>query len=140
MDEEILNSLLKRAKGYNYSEVQEEYSVVDGAEPVLVKRKVLEKYCPPDSAALKTYLELNPDSSLSEMSDLELEREKQRLLDELKLLENSGADGIEASPSDDRGQSPALAIPGETSSREDAMAVPALSPPAPKGETDGKKR
>lgn len=93
MDEEILKSLLKRAKGYNYSEVQEEFAVKEDGELSLVKRKVLEKYCPPDSAALKTYLELNPDPSVAEMSDEELERERQRLLEEFKLLENQSANG-----------------------------------------------
>ncbi len=88
-----MKSLLKRAKGYSYSEVQDEYSVGEDGNPVLVKRKVLEKYCPPDSTALKTYLELNPDPSLSQMSDEELEQEKQRLLDELSLQEQKDSEG-----------------------------------------------
>ena len=91
MDEEILKTLLKRAKGYKYSEVQEEYAVRDDGELALVKRKVLEKYCPPDSAALKAYIELNPDRGLEEMSDEELERERLRLLEELKKEQDGGA-------------------------------------------------
>lgn len=84
MDEEILKALLKRAKGYSYNEVQEEFAVKEDGELALVKRKVLEKYCPPDSAALKTYLELNQGASIEDMSDEQLEQEKIRLLNELK--------------------------------------------------------
>ncbi|MDE5600976.1 MAG: hypothetical protein K2J16_00575 [Clostridia bacterium] len=87
MDEEILNALLKRAKGYSYKEVQEEYAVKDDGEIALTKRKVLEKYCPPDSSALKTYMELNGDKDVSELSDEELEKEKMRLLKELEKQE-----------------------------------------------------
>lgn len=83
MDEELINALIKRAKGYSFSEVQEEYSVTDGGEIALTKRKVSEKYCPPDAAALKTYMEICKDGEISEMSDEELEREKHRLLCEL---------------------------------------------------------
>ena len=83
MDEELINALIKRAKGYSFSEVQEEYSVTDGGEIALTKRKVSEKYCPPDTAALKTYMEICKDKDISEMSDEELEREKHRLLCEL---------------------------------------------------------
>lgn len=83
MDEELINALIKRAKGYSFSEVQEEYSVTDGGEIALTKRKVSEKYCPPDAAALKTYMEICKDKEISEMSDEELEREKHRLLCEL---------------------------------------------------------
>ncbi|MCM1306465.1 MAG: hypothetical protein NC037_01170 [Bacteroides sp.] len=84
MDEEILKGLLKRAKGYSYKEVQEEYAVKDDGEIALTKRKVTEKYCPPDSGALKTYMELNGERSLEEYSDEELEKERRRLLAELK--------------------------------------------------------
>lgn len=85
MDEELINALKKRAKGYSFSEVQEEYSVTDGGEIALTKRKVCEKYCPPDTAALKTYMEIFKDEEISLLSDEELEREKHRLL--VKLYE-----------------------------------------------------
>lgn len=84
MDEEILSGLLKRAKGYSYKEVQEEYAVKEDGEIALTKRKVTEKYCPPDSGALKTYMELNGDKRIEEYSDEELESERQRLLAQLK--------------------------------------------------------
>ncbi len=88
MDGEILKALLKRAKGYNYKEVQEEYAVKEDGEIALTKRKVTEKYCPPDSGALKTYLELSEEDGISELSDEELERERRRLLKELEKEEN----------------------------------------------------
>ena len=84
MDEEILSGLLKRAKGYSYKEVQEEYAVKEDGEIALTKRKVTEKYCPPDSGALKTYMELNGERNIEEYSDEELEAERQRLLAELR--------------------------------------------------------
>ncbi len=80
MDEEILSGLLKRAKGYSYKEVQEEYAVKDDGEIALTKRKVTEKYCPPDGGALKTYMELNADKGVEQYSDEELEAERKRLL------------------------------------------------------------
>lgn len=89
MDEELINALIKRAKGYSFSEVQEEYSVTDSGEIALTKRKVLEKYCPPDAAALKTYMEICKDGEIFEMSDEELESEKHRLL--VKLYEEEKA-------------------------------------------------
>lgn len=89
MDEELINALIKRAKGYSFSEVQEEYSVTDSGEIALTKRKVSEKYCPPDAAALKTYMEICKDGEISEMSDEELESEKHRLL--VKLYEEEKA-------------------------------------------------
>ena len=73
MDEELINALKKRAKGYSFSEVQEEYSVSDDGQMSLTKRKVSEKYCPPDTAALKTYMEICRDEELSKMSDEQLE-------------------------------------------------------------------
>lgn len=92
MDEELINVLIKRAKGYSFSEVQEEYSVTDSGEIALTKRKVSEKYCPPDAAALKTYMEICKDKDISEMSDEELEREKHRLLCELYREEQEKED------------------------------------------------
>ncbi len=84
MDEQIVKALLKKAIGYTYDEVQEEYTVTENGDSILTKKKIVKKYCPPDSAALKTYLELSPEKSYTDMSDEELEQEKIRLLDELK--------------------------------------------------------
>ncbi len=102
MDGEILNALLKRAKGYKYKEVQEEYSVKEDGEIALTKRKVSEKYCPPDSGALKTYLELSEENELAELSDEDLEREKRRLLKELEKEENMKKNAAKDSESERR--------------------------------------
>ncbi len=88
MDEEILKGLLKRAQGYTYDEVQEEYQAREDGELVLTKRKVMEKYCPPDSSAIKTYLELCSDMDFDEYTDEELEQEKARLLNQLAQQQN----------------------------------------------------
>lgn len=91
MDEEILNILHMKATGYSRDEVQEEYAVSAEGEMTLVKRKVTGKYYPPDSAALKTYLELLPEKKAEEMSDEELAAERERLLGE--LARSAGAGG-----------------------------------------------
>ena len=84
MDEQIVKALLKKAIGYTYDEVQEEYTIDENGDSVLVKRKIVKKYQPPDSIALKTYLELGLEKSYEEMSDEELQTEKARLLALLK--------------------------------------------------------
>ncbi len=81
MDEEILMTLKKKATGYVADEIQEEYSVKEEGAMQLVKRKVTKKYFPPDSVALKAYIELNEQKgSVQAMSDTELQKEKERLL------------------------------------------------------------
>ena len=42
MDEYLIKSLLKRAKGYRYNEVQEEYSVKEDGDFVLTKKKIVD--------------------------------------------------------------------------------------------------
>ena len=83
MDEELVKALLKKATGYTYDEITEEYIVDEVGQPVLNKKKVTKKYCPPDSGALKAYLELVGESTVENMTDEELKKEKQRLLFEL---------------------------------------------------------
>lgn len=82
MDDELMDTLLKRAKGYTYDEVQEEFAMRDDGEMALVKRKIAKKYCPPDSNALRAYIELTSNKSLSEYSDEELLRERDRIVKE----------------------------------------------------------
>lgn len=84
MEVELIKSLLKRAKGYRYNEVQEEYSVKEDGEFVLTKKKVVRKYCPPDASALKTYMDIAGEQSAASMSDEELENEKQKLIEKIK--------------------------------------------------------
>ena len=84
MDEKIMKTLLKKATGYSHDEIQEEYAVKDEGDIVLTKRKITSKYYPPDSTALKTYIELSSGNNIENLSDDELEKEKQRLLKQLK--------------------------------------------------------
>lgn len=84
MDEELKKTLLKRAKGYKYNEVSEEYCVGEGGEMSLTKKKIVKKYCLPDPAAFKTYMDMCADEDdLSEYSDEKLKEEKNRLLKQL---------------------------------------------------------
>jgi hypothetical protein len=54
---------------------------------VLVKRKVNSKYYPPDTAAIKSVLDMD---ILETLSDEELENEKRRLLTEFANIERKG--------------------------------------------------
>ena len=75
-------ALIKKALGYDATEVVEEYAGGEEGEIKLLKKKVTTKYVPPDTTALKLLLD-DSEKDISEMSDLELETEKKRLL---KLL------------------------------------------------------
>lgn len=83
----LQDALLKKAMGYDSSETVEEYSNSDN-ELTLTKKKVTIKHIPPDTTALKALLELcevqNKEDDLVQLSDQELEQEKQRILKELK--------------------------------------------------------
>lgn len=87
-EDDIKVALLKRAKGYNYNEIINEYSLAENGEYVLSKKKVTKKYVPPDITSAKLYLELtgNLEGDYSSWSDDELLSEKQRL--ENLILEN----------------------------------------------------
>lgn len=83
-DERILNAIRKVALGFSLEEVTEEYGVEDG-ELKLVKRRETHKDIPPDLKAVKILME---DKDYSALSDEELEREKARLLKQLKEEED----------------------------------------------------
>ncbi len=73
MEDKLLKSLLKKAIGYNVSEISEEYNVDGDGNEVLSKRKVTKKYIPPDITALRAYLELSErDADYENMSDEKL--------------------------------------------------------------------
>lgn len=81
----IKRALKKRALGYDSTEVTEEYTEDGDGGVKLIKRKVVKKNVPPDVSAVKLLIEMEGESSdVSNMTDGELELEKQRLL---KLLE-----------------------------------------------------
>ena len=82
----MLDVLYKKARGYDVEETTREYVVDEEGVKRLVKEKTSVKHVPPDLSALKTYMELR-DTELTRMSDEELEKEKERLLQELKEKE-----------------------------------------------------
>ena len=92
----MIDVLYKKAKGYDVEETTQEYVVDEEGNKRLVKEKTAIKHVPPDLAALKAYMELR-DTELSRMSNEELEKEKERLINILKMKTegetNNGSDG-----------------------------------------------
>lgn len=76
------DALLKKAIGYDTSEIIEEFSENDG-QVVLVKKKVTKKSVPPDMTALKMLLEGESRADVTTMTEEELKAERNRLLKEL---------------------------------------------------------
>ena len=76
-------ALVKKALGYDATEVVEEYVSDDAGEVKLTKKKVTKKNVPPDITALKMLLD-SKQEEITKMSDQELEEEKERLLKLLK--------------------------------------------------------
>ena len=73
------NALIKKALGYDTKEIVEEYVGGEEGEIKLSKKKITTKNVPPDISALKMLLE-KEEKPLSELSDEELEAEKNRLI------------------------------------------------------------
>ncbi|MBR2871757.1 MAG: hypothetical protein IKB98_10385 [Clostridia bacterium] len=84
-EQEIKLALAKKALGYDATEVVEEYVLSEQGEVQLTKRKVTTKSVPPDVSALKVLME-GHEKDISEWTDEQLEKEKQRLL---KMLDES---------------------------------------------------
>lgn len=86
-DEKLNKVLVKRALGYSYKEVIEEYQQ-DGDDLKLIKKKVSKKIVPPDINAVKILLDKNNEDELcfDSLSDEELEKMKEELL--LEINEN----------------------------------------------------
>jgi len=86
----IAEALLKKAVGYSVDEVVSEYvNEEETGQVKLIKKKVTTKHIPPDSTATKTLLEFFYSQNTSDfrnMSDAELQEEKERLL---KMLASS---------------------------------------------------
>ena len=85
--EEVKEAILKVALGYSVEEVTEEYDAREG-ELKLVKRKETKKDVPPD---LKAAMLLMGKKDYRTLSDEELEREKERLIAQLKEGEDGQA-------------------------------------------------
>lgn len=85
-EEKIGDALLKVALGCSVEEVTEEYAEADG-ELKLTKRKKTRRDIPPDLKAVQMLLAESGRSEAAQMTDEELERERERLLSELKKAE-----------------------------------------------------
>ncbi len=82
--ENLNQVLLKKAMGYKMKETIDEFGLVDD-QLKLVKKKVTVKYYPPDLEALELLLKTQTENNLTNLTDEELEQEKQRLLKKLKI-------------------------------------------------------
>ena len=86
----IEKALLKKALGYDASEIIEEYVIDEDGNEKLSKRKVTKKHISPDIPAAKVLLEHYSgieNNKYENMTDEELQIEKIKLI---KLLENEG--------------------------------------------------
>lgn len=81
----IRKALLKRALGYDTSEVVEEYAKNED-DMTVVRKKVTTKNVPPDISAAKLLLDdiEKEKNDYSDFTDEQLEAEKNRLLDLIK--------------------------------------------------------
>lgn len=79
--------LLKKATGYYVEEKVEEFD----QNNEVTKRKVSQKYIPPDTAAIKAVLDREqPYTDIRNMSDDQLEELKQKLLTKLSEKSQKG--------------------------------------------------
>lgn len=74
--------LIKKALGYDATEIVEEYVSGDEGEIKLTKKKVTRKNVPPDLSALKLLLD-SESVNVQSLTDEELILERERLLEEL---------------------------------------------------------
>ena len=91
-EEKLKKALMRKALGYKVSEVVEEFSFDEQGAQKLSKRKVTKKHVASDTSALKILIEKffpNLELNLSEMTDEQLENERDKLLQLLKEEENA---------------------------------------------------
>lgn len=81
-EDKLKSALIKKAIGFDSTEVTEEYAIDDNGEIKLTKKKVTKKNVPPDMTAIKILID--DAVPISEMTDEQLENEKLRLLQLLK--------------------------------------------------------
>ena len=85
---DLEQALIKKALGYDATEVVEEYSSDNDGVVKLLKKKITTKNVPPDMSALKFLLD-EGQKDLTQMTDQELFEEKVRLLNILKEIQNN---------------------------------------------------
>lgn len=83
--EDVIKSLIKKAKGYSYNEECSEFVYTDEGEK-LQKKKVTTKVVPPDITALKNALDLLKDDNnlIESLTDEELNDQINTILKELE--------------------------------------------------------
>ena len=79
-DDKVKDALIKCAVGFETEEIIEEFAVLDG-KLSLVKKKVTRRGVPPDIKAVKMLLD---DVDVGEMTDEQLESEREKLINLLK--------------------------------------------------------
>lgn len=79
-DKEVKAALVKKALGFDATEIVEEYVSDEQGDIRLSRKKVTTKNVPPDVTALKMLLE-DDAAPVIKMTDDELEEEKARLLE-----------------------------------------------------------
>lgn len=89
-EKKIGDALLKVALGCSVEEVTEEYAEADG-ELKLTKRKKTRRDIPPDLKAVQMLLAESERSETAQMTDEELEKERERLIAELKKAKKESA-------------------------------------------------
>ncbi len=84
--EDVIKSLIKKAKGYSYNEECSEFVYTDEGEK-LQKKKVTTKVVPPDITALKNALDLLKDDNnlIETLTDEELNEQINTILKELEV-------------------------------------------------------
>jgi hypothetical protein len=80
----VTKSLLDLAKGAVVKEKTEEFALDENGSVFLKSRKITQKHLAPDLQAIKTLMEFKENDGLDDLSDEELEREKQRILKKIE--------------------------------------------------------
>ena len=82
--DDVMTALQNLAKGAKTVDIVEEYVPDDSGNSALKSKKISTKYLAPDLAAIKLLLSFEGESNLADLSDEELENEKNKLF---KLFE-----------------------------------------------------
>ena len=96
-DDSIKQALLQKAIGYTAQETIEEYACeTETGNLVLCKKKITTKQFPPDLDAVQKLIELSDNNlfNVSQMTDFELEAEKQKLIEMIKNDEGEKNENI----------------------------------------------
>ena len=89
----LKDKLEQFAFGYTLTETVSEYNIDENGVLKLVKQKKSEKLIPPDVSLIKILYDLDDNKGVYEnMTDEELEAEKQKIINTLKDGENHGTE------------------------------------------------